>query len=64
LGYVGESDGDCVIVLCIGLHVECSSVWWGGVLCVTGRHGDVWLVGEGGWVCDVRFGMGAIVCAY
>ena len=36
---------NCATVLWNGMHVECSGVWWGGVVCVIRSDGAVGLVG-------------------
>ena len=45
VGWYGVYGCHCAAVLWNVVHVECSSVWWGGVACVIRSDGDVWLVG-------------------
>ena len=46
---------NCAAVLWNGLHVECSSAWLVGVVCVIGIDIDVRLVGLGGCVACVKY---------
>ena len=45
VGSEGVIDCNCAVVSWNGMHVECSSVWWGGLASVIGCDGDVGLAG-------------------